>query len=55
MPPLQIKLRLMKDFVKAMAKQNSNGFEFLSIKVSQAKPNKVERKELCWSTDSESF
>ena len=29
MPPLHIKLGLMKNFVKAMEKQNSNGFEFL--------------------------
>ena len=29
MPPLHIKLGLMKNFVKAMAKQNSNGFELL--------------------------
>ena len=32
MPPLHIKLGLMKNFVKAMAKQNSNGFEFLCKK-----------------------
>ena len=27
MPPLRIKLGLVKNLVKAMAKQNSNGFE----------------------------
>ena len=32
MPPLHIKLGLMKNFVKAMAKQNSNGFKFLCKK-----------------------
>ena len=32
MPPLHIKLGLMKNFVKAMEKQNSNGFEFLCKK-----------------------
>ena len=32
MPPLHIKLGLMKNFVKAMGKQNSNGFEFLCKK-----------------------
>ena len=32
MPPLHIKLGLMKNFVKAMAKQNSNDFEFLCKK-----------------------
>ena len=40
MPPLHIKLALMKNFVKALAKQNSNGFEFLCEKfteLSQAK------------------
>ena len=40
MPPLYIKLGLMKNFVKALAKQNSNGFEFLCEKfteLSQAK------------------
>ena len=40
MPPLHIKLGLMKNFVKALAKQNSNGFEFLCEKfteLSQAK------------------
>ena len=40
MPPLHIKLGLMKNFVKAMAKQNSNGFKLLSKnfpKLSQAK------------------
>ena len=40
MPSLHIKLGLMKNFVKAMAKQNSNGFEFLCKKfpkLSQAK------------------
>ena len=30
MPPLQIKLGLMKNFINAMAKQNSNGLGFLS-------------------------
>ena len=29
MPPLHIKLGLMKNFVKAMAKQNSNDLKFL--------------------------
>ena len=53
MPPLHIKLGLMKNFVKAMAKQNSNGFKFL-FKVSQAKPSLIERRNFCWSTDSES-
>ena len=51
MPPLHIKLGLMKNFVKAMAKQNSNCFKFL-CKVSQAKPSQVERRNFCWSTDS---
>ena len=40
MPPLHIMLRLMKNFVKAMAKHCLNGFEFLCKKfpkVSQAK------------------
>ena len=40
MPPSHIKLGLMKNFVKTMAKQNSNGFKFLSKKspkLSQAK------------------
>ena len=40
MPPLCIKLGLVKNLVKAMAKQNSNGFEFLCKKfteLSQAK------------------
>ena len=40
LPPLHIKLGLMKNFVKAMAKQNSNGFKFLCKKfpkLSQAK------------------
>ena len=40
MPPLHIKLGLMKNFVKTMAKQNSNGFEVLCKKfstLSQAK------------------
>ena len=40
MPPLHIKLELMKNFVKTMAKQNSNSFEFLFkkfLKLSQAK------------------
>ena len=40
MPPLHIKLGLIKNFVKALAKQNSNGFEFLCEKfteLSQAK------------------
>ena len=32
MLPLHIKLRLMKNLVKVMAKQNSNGFEFLCKK-----------------------
>ena len=39
-PPLHIKLGLMKNFVKAMAKQNSNGFELFCkkfLKLSQAK------------------
>ena len=35
MPPLHIKLGLMKNFVKAMAKQNSNGFKFLCKKFSK--------------------
>ena len=40
MPPLHIKLGLMKNFVKAMAKQKSSGFEFRCKKfpkLSQAK------------------
>ena len=40
MPPLHIKLGLMKNFVKAMGKHRSNGFEFLCKnfpKLSQAK------------------
>ena len=40
MPPLHIKLGLMRNFVKVLAKQNSNGFEFLCEKfteLSQAK------------------
>ena len=40
MRPLHIKLGLMKNFVKAMAEQNSNGFKFLCKKfpkLSQAK------------------
>ena len=32
MPPLYIKIGLMNNFVKAMAKQNSNGFKFLCKK-----------------------
>ena len=32
MPLLHIQLGLMKNFVKAMAKQNSKGFEFLCKK-----------------------
>ena len=32
MPPFHIKLGLKKSFAKAMAKQNSNGFEFLCKK-----------------------
>ena len=35
MSPLHIKLGLMKNFVKAMAKQNLNGFEFLCKKFSK--------------------
>ena len=35
MPPLHIKLGLMKNFVKALAKQNSNGFEFLCEKFTE--------------------
>ena len=40
MPPSHIKLRLIKNFVKALAKNSSNGFEFLFKKfpkLSQAK------------------
>ena len=40
MPPLHIKLGLMKNFVKAMAKHRSNSFEFVCKnfpKLSQAK------------------
>ena len=40
LPPLHIKLGLMKNFVKAMGKSNSNGFAFLCKKfpsISQAK------------------
>ena len=40
MPPLHIKLGLMKNFVKAMAKHCLNGFQFLGkkfLKLSQAK------------------
>ena len=40
MPPLHIKLGLIKNFVKAMAKHRLNGFEFLCKKfpkLSQAK------------------
>ena len=32
MPPLHIKLALMKNFVKTMDKHRSNGFEFLCKK-----------------------
>ena len=42
MPPLHIKLGLMKNFMKTMAKPCFNGFEFLCInffKLSQAKLN----------------
>ena len=39
MPPLHIKLGLMKNFVKAMAKPNSNGIEFLCEKFT--KPSQV--------------
>ena len=35
MPSLYIKLGLMKNFVKALAKQNSNGFEFLCEKFTE--------------------
>ena len=40
MPPLHITLRLIKNFLKAMAKHHLNGFEFLCknfSKLSQAK------------------
>ena len=40
MPPLHIKLRLMKNFVKALGKSNSSGFAFLRKKfpkISEAK------------------
>ena len=40
MPPLHIRLGLVKNFMKALAKQNSNGFGFLCKKftaLSQAK------------------
>ena len=43
MPPLHIILGLMKNFVKAMAKQNSNDFEFLCKKFP--KLSQVEKKE----------
>ena len=43
MPPLHIKLGLMKNFVKAMAKQNSNGFEFLCKKFSKLSLAKLKK------------
>ena len=33
MPPLHFKLGLIKNFVKTIAKQNSNGFELFSTKL----------------------
>ena len=55
MQPLHIKLELMKNFVKAMAKHRLNGFEFLSKKFPKLKRSQVERRNFYWSTTSGSF
>ena len=41
MPPLHIKLGLMNNFVKAMAKQNWNGFKFLCKKFPKLNQTKL--------------
>ena len=56
MPPLYIKLGLMKNFVIAMAKNSSNGFEFPCKKFPRINTSQAERRRnLYWSTDLESF
>ena len=53
MPLLHIKLGLIKNFVKDIAKHCSNGLKSLCKKFP--KQSQVERRNLCWSTNSESF
>ena len=43
-PQLHIKLRLMKNFVKAMGKHHSNGFKFLCKKFSQLSHTKLKEE-----------
>ena len=51
---LRIKLGLMKNFMKAIAKHHLNGFEFLCKKFSKLSQAKL-KKGIFWFTNSESF
>ena len=44
MPPLHIKLRLMKNFVKGMVKHCSNGFELFCYKFFKLSPAKLKEE-----------
>ena len=55
MPPLNIKLELMKNSVKAMEKHSLNSFEFLCKNFFETKPSQFKRRNLCRFTNSESF